>query len=76
MAKAVKSDDAPIPVHLFDEQVFRGPPTPEQSKSLVAIRMFMMKLYKQRLYLECLAFIKAEHGEDCFARIKGEHTLD
>jgi hypothetical protein len=39
LAKAIKSDDAEVPKHLWDVAVCRGPPSLEQAKALSTLRL-------------------------------------
>jgi len=64
LAKAVKSDDAEIPKHLWDIAVCCGPPTLEQTKALTTIRVFMLRIYCKRLWREIRAYMKHTHGAD------------
>jgi len=41
LAKAVKLDDAEVPKHLWDEAVCRDPPSTDQARALVVLRVFM-----------------------------------
>ncbi len=45
IAKAVKADDAKVPVELWDKAVCRQPPTVEQLRALLILRGFMLRLY-------------------------------
>ena len=47
LAKAVKSDDAEVPKHLWDVAVCRGPPSLEQAKALSTLRVFMLRIYRK-----------------------------
>ena len=51
-------------MNLFDEQVVRGPPTEEQSAKVEVLQCFMLRVYKRRLYLDCIGFIRSVHGKD------------
>ncbi len=52
LAKAVKSDDAEVPKHLWDAAVCRGPPSTDQARALAALRVFMLRIYRKRLWRE------------------------
>jgi hypothetical protein len=45
IAKAVKIDDAKVPVELWDKAVCRQPPTVKQQQALLILRGFMLRLY-------------------------------
>ena len=51
--KAVKSDDAEVPVHLSNEKVFLGPPTPAQSGTASFLRSRLIRHYQRRLLKDC-----------------------
>ena len=50
LAKAVKSDDAEVPVHMWDIKVCRGPPTERQIEKLAIMREFFMRVYRRRMW--------------------------
>ena len=50
LAKAVKSDDAEVPVHLWNAKICRGPVSAEQAKSLDVLRSFLLRIYRKRLW--------------------------
>lgn len=51
IAKAVKSDDAEVPVHLWDEIICRGTPSDREREALVTLRKFGLRLYR-RMFLK------------------------
>ena len=51
-AKAVKADDARVPVELWDEAVCRGLPSNEQKWALEILRSFALQLYRRLLWRE------------------------
>jgi hypothetical protein len=51
-AKAVKADDAEVPVHLWDQAVFGRAPTEMEAKALDTLRQFLMRVYCHRLWKE------------------------
>ena len=64
LAKAVKSDDAEVPKHLWDIAVCHGPPTLEQTKAQSTLQIFMLRIYRKRLWLKIRAYMKQTHGAD------------
>jgi hypothetical protein len=64
LAKAVKSDDAEVPKHLWDIAVCHGPPTLEQTKALSTLQIFMLRIYRKGLWREIRAYMKHTHGTD------------
>jgi len=49
LAKAVKSDDTPVPVHVWDRKVFYGHPTLVQAKALAVAREGLLRCYRRHL---------------------------
>ena len=70
LAKAVKSDDAEVPKHLWDAAVCRGPPSPEQAKALSILRLFMMRVYRQRLGREIRSYMNYNHGSNWLDKMR------
>ena len=62
-AKAVKSDDAEVPVHWWDVDVCRGKPTKAQESALTVLREFCLRVYRRRLSREIRAYMSSEFGE-------------
>lgn len=63
LAKAVKADDAEVPVHLWDEIVCRGKPSNNQVKALFNLRKLMLHRYRRSLLSDCLAYLRKTHGK-------------
>ena len=61
LAKAVKSDDAEVPKHLWDAAVCRGPSSPNQARALAVLRVFMLRIYRKRLWREIRAYMQHTH---------------
>ncbi|KAL3826345.1 hypothetical protein ACHAXA_003669 [Cyclostephanos tholiformis] len=70
LAKAVKSDDAEVPKHLWDIVVCRGPPSPEHAKALSTLRLFMMRIYRKRLWWEIRSYMQHNHGANWLDRMR------
>ena len=56
-AKAVKSDDAEVPVHLWDVAVCKGTPTEAQGNALATMREFCLRVYRRRFSREIRACV-------------------
>ena len=63
LAKAVKSDDAPVPMHVWDRKVFHGPPTPLQAKALTVAREGLLRHYRRHLLRDVRVFLQKAHGD-------------
>ena len=64
LAKAVKSDDAEVPVDLWDQAVCRSPPSEVEKKALTVMRDFMLAQYRRRLWLDARKYLQVTHGKD------------
>ena len=49
LAKAVKSDDAEVPKHLWDAAVCHSPPSLNQARALAVLQKFMLRIYRKHL---------------------------
>ena len=81
LAKAVKSDDAEVPVHLWDSKVCRGPATLRQAASLQTLREAFLRVYRKRLWRDCQRLLRKTHGKKWFTmrrrgNVKLNHDLD
>ena len=65
-AKASKADDADVPIHLWNERVWRNwenkSECPGWTKSLDVIRECLLRRWKQNLRRSFLGFLREEHG--------------
>ncbi len=50
LAKAIKANDAEVPVELWDTAVCRRKPTPRQVTALPTIRVLMLRLHRRWLW--------------------------
>ena len=64
LAKAVKSDDAEVPVHLWNKRICHGPFTAKQADALETIRSFFLQVYRRRVLKDCLVYLTIEYGTD------------
>jgi len=81
LAKAVKSDDAEVPVHLWDSKVCRGPATLRQAASLQTLREAFLRVYRKRLWRDCQRLLRKTHDKKWFTmhrqgNVKLNHDLD
>lgn len=77
-AKAVKSDDAAVPIHLWDSFITRGKEvSPKLTGQLAAIRQAALQRYRRKLTQDYLRFLKDKHGMwYCeWERQRGDHKL-
>jgi hypothetical protein len=61
-AKAVKSDDAEVPVHWWDAAVCRGQPTEKQVSALSVLRTFFLRVYRRRLASKIRSYMAKKYG--------------
>jgi hypothetical protein len=64
LAKAVKADNTEVPVHLWDEEVCRGPPTMEARKALDILRCFCLRIYCRHLWRKMRSLMVKKYGKD------------
>ena len=62
LAKAVKADDAAVPVYLWDTRILNRAATVEETRALEVIRSFALRVYRHRLLRDCLAFLRSSQG--------------
>ena len=62
LAKAVKSDDAEVPAHLWDSAVCGEAPTEAQVKALATLREFSLRVYRRRLSREIREYMVVKFG--------------
>ena len=62
LAKAVKSDDAEVPVHIWYEAICGVEPSQECCRALAVLRAFMVQVYRRRLLKDVLGFLGAKYG--------------
>jgi hypothetical protein len=54
LAKAVKSDNAEVPIHIWDEAIFRGEASEEMQESTRVLRMWCVRVYRRCLLRDIL----------------------
>ena len=62
LAKAVKADDAMVPIHLWNDWICRGETTEVAARALEILRGFWMRVYRRRLCRDCRRFMVKKHG--------------
>ncbi len=64
-AKAVKADDADLPVHLWNERVKApGMSREKQDVALIGFRKLGLRLFLRGLVKDCITHMKKAHGPD------------
>jgi hypothetical protein len=75
--KAVKADDAAVPVHLWNDRI--NTPTGAESTQgcLEGCRELELRVFRRALYLDCLDYLQATYGEDwqTLEQKKGQYRL-
>jgi hypothetical protein len=64
LAKAVKADDAVVPVHLWDVRILRRAASSQEAGALERIRQFGMRVYRRRLLTDCVKYLDGTHGNE------------
>ncbi len=57
MVKAMKADDAAVPVHLWDKAVRRGLPSPDEKMDLTIMRDLLLRKYRLHLWRDARQFL-------------------
>jgi hypothetical protein len=75
LAKAVKADDAQVPVYLWDKGVCRREPSDGESKALSILCSFFLRLYQRHLWREMRDYMVNKFGPEwlALARAGGNH---
>jgi hypothetical protein len=63
LAKAVKADDAEVPVYLWDNRILQQTASVEERRALNTLRRFALQTYRRRLLKDCVQDLKARHGD-------------
>lgn len=69
-AKAVKADDAKVPVHLWNRRIKFARPEAVRDQQFERLRKLGHRLFVRALYADCIAHLVAEHGEDWVSQPK------
>jgi hypothetical protein len=70
LAKAIKSDNAAVPKHLWDIATCRGLPSTAQTKALTMLRMFMLRVYWEQLWQEIRSYMRCKHGDAWITKMR------
>jgi hypothetical protein len=62
LAKAVKSDNAEVPVHIWDNAICDGEVTTLERKGIAWFRERILKKYQQKLLRDVLGFLATKYG--------------
>ena len=63
-AKAVKADDAEVPIHLWNRFIARDREVDEElTKALEVIRNFALRKYRRKLTRDCVEHVQKIYGE-------------
>ncbi len=64
-ARAVKADDAEVPMHLWDNRVnATDVPKRQKVKALSGFRKLGFRWFRRGLVWDCFEFMRSEHGKD------------
>ena len=72
IAKAVKDDDAEVPVELWNQAVCRGVASERESMALDTLRVFALRVYRLRLGREVREHLSSKFGRACHERLVSE----
>jgi hypothetical protein len=62
LAKAVKSNNAEVPAHIWDEAICKAEPPQELQRALEVLHAFMLQVYRRRLLKDVLGFLGMKYG--------------
>jgi len=72
-AKAVKSDDAKVPVHIWDEGVLGRAPNEEEKRALTLMRGIWLRVYRRQLGRDVRNHLTVKFGKDWAQRSGGQN---
>ena len=61
-AKAVKADDAEVPVHLWNDRICKRESSEGETRALNVLRSWFMRIYRRRLCRDCIQYLVRKHG--------------
>lgn len=67
--KAVRGDDAAVPVELWDGRIQSDQLSEDQTAALGGFRSFGLQLFRRALYLDCMEYLELEYGHDWRAQV-------
>jgi hypothetical protein len=62
LAKAVKSNDAEVPAHIWDEAICGAEPPQELRRALKVLHAFMLRVYRRHLLKDVLGLLGMKYG--------------
>jgi hypothetical protein len=60
--KAVKADDAEVPVYLWDRRIVGDNPSERKQKALTGLRLFGLRLFRRGLFKDCIDRLERKFG--------------
>jgi len=72
LAKAVKSDDAAVPIHIWDDAICRGEAGPTQKIALASLRELFLRVYRRRLLQDAVGTLNKMYGPTWRTRARQE----
>ncbi len=72
LEKAVKADDADVPVCLWDNRIMRREALAREGMAITTLRRFALAKYRLRLLRDCMRDLNARHGEAWISGGKGK----
>ena len=72
LAKAVKADDAEVPVYLWNDRICRGEASENEARSLEILRTWFTQIYRCRLCRDCIRYLVKKHGGGWSRQAKAE----
>jgi hypothetical protein len=66
--KAVRADDAEVPVILWNMRVCGDKPEAKQTQAFSGFRLFGRQLFQRAIYLDCMEQVASQFGEDWYTQ--------
>jgi hypothetical protein len=63
LAKAVKYDNAEVPVHIWNDAICCGPPSEKERHAIKALQSFFLKIYRGGLVKDMVRFLQELYGQ-------------
>jgi hypothetical protein len=67
LAKAVKANDAKVPVYLWDEAECKGKPSEREAKTLTVLQSFLLGQYRWHLWRDIQSYMSKKFGQNWVA---------
>lgn len=68
--KAVRADDAEVPVHLWNSRIPESDRVKDGHQALNGFRSFGLQLFRRALYLDCMEYLDTEYGSDWRSKLE------